>query len=143
MAGEARAVGAAQAAAEDAWFDRQCPRITLAFALAAITAVGAYFCFVHGFPMLDQSRLAHSTLMKFGAYTLVYSGCAFSIMAVVNALYFGAYKAHVDEPIGKRGMCEWTMLNVAAPVAILGFAACLAGSAALEDESRRSLFSRW
>lgn len=71
--------------------------LTVGIALAAVAAVAAYFCLVNGLSMLDMAR---TSLARFGAGFLIYSGVAFSVVAVGNALYVGGKLLLCDD--GKK-----------------------------------------
>jgi len=59
-------------------------RMIVSIAMAAISITAAYFCLVHGLPMLDT---AVTTPQLVSAYILSYSGAAFILTATGNLVY--------------------------------------------------------
>lgn len=106
-------------AAQDSWGDccsmdrsqKMC--LAISVALIAVAAVATYYCLVHGLKSYD---LATTSLSKFGAGFLIYSGVAFSVVAVANTVYLGCKLLCND---GKKFEYEPTEAKIQVAASIL------------------------
>jgi len=98
--------------------------VSIGVALVVITGLAAYLCLTRGFTIYDTTQTA---LGRFGGAFLIYSGAAFSLVAVVNALYLGirAFSGTTSDYTKDSARIQ-IAASVLAPIAFIPLAVCYA-----------------
>lgn len=109
-----------------------CGRMIVSIAMAAISITAAYFCLVHGLPMLDT---AVTTPQLVSAYILSYSGAAFILTATGNLVYMLCRdvigKGERTDTYTSKEMRIQVGVTLTAPISAIGaLAACAICAAA-------------
>lgn len=105
---------------------RQIACLIVGLALTALAAIGSYYCFTRGFPMLDMARTG---LQEFGGASLIYMGLTFSAVAVVNFLYSGGkvgFHKGGNFVYSAQDAKEQILISVFAPIALIPAIFCCA-----------------